>query len=81
MRKTGREDLAYTIEAIQKRCQFYNLEVFNSPSVEEETKTGSEISKSSTYIFHQPVGNLNTGDVNIHGNQIGIERNQLNNKD
>jgi HEAT repeat protein len=81
MRKTGREDLAYTIEAIQKRCQFYNLEVFNSPSVEEETKTGSEISKSSTYIFHQPVGNLNTGDVNIHGDQIGIERNQLNNKD
>ncbi len=70
-----------TIFAIQERCKFYNHEIFHSPPVEEETKTKSEISKSSTYIFHQPVGNLNTGDVNIHGNQIGIERNQLNNKD
>ena len=71
----------YAISEIQERCKFYNHEIFHSPPVEEETKTESEISKSSTYIFHQPVGNLNTGDVNIQGNQVGIEHNQLNNKD
>jgi HEAT repeat protein len=79
--RTGLHYTLYAISEIQERCKFYNHEIFHSPPVEEETKTESEISKSSTYIFHQPVGNLNTGDVNIHGNQIGIERNQLNNKD
>jgi HEAT repeat protein len=66
---------------IQERYQFYNYKIFHSPPVEEETKTKSSTYKSSTYIFHQPVSNLNTGDVNIHGNQIGTQHNQLNNKD
>ncbi|QDL10900.1 hypothetical protein DP113_25945 [Brasilonema octagenarum UFV-E1] len=65
---------------IQERCKFYNHKIFHSPPVEEEIKTKSETSKSSTYII-QRVGNLNTGDVNIHGNQIGTQHNQLNNKD
>lgn len=69
-----------TISKIQERYKFYNHEIFHSPPVEEETKTKSETSKSSTYII-QRVGNLNTGDVSIHGNQIGIEHNKLNNKD
>ncbi|NMG18649.1 HEAT repeat domain-containing protein [Brasilonema bromeliae] len=78
--KTPSWDKSDAISKIQERCKFYNHEIFHSPPVEEETKTKSETSKSSTYII-QRVGNLNTGDVNIHGDQIGTQHNQLNNKD
>jgi hypothetical protein len=57
------------------------MKFFILPQLRRKLKPESEISKSSTYIFHQPVGTVNAGEVNIHGNQIGIERNQLNNKD
>ncbi|NMG11397.1 HEAT repeat domain-containing protein, partial [Brasilonema sp. UFV-L1] len=81
LRLTGVDYAENVISKIQERYKFYNHEIFHSLPVEEETKTESQTSKSSTYIFHQSVGNVNTGDVNIHGNQVGIEHNQLKNKD
>ncbi|OKH50532.1 hypothetical protein NIES2130_34130 [Scytonema sp. HK-05] len=81
LRLTGVDYAENVISKIQERYKFYNHEIFHSPPVKKETKTESETSKSSTYIFHQPVGNVNTGDVNIQGNQIGTQHNQLNNKD
>ncbi|KAB8321329.1 HEAT repeat domain-containing protein [Tolypothrix campylonemoides VB511288] len=81
LRLTRVYDTKDVILKIQERCKFYNHEIFLFPLVEEETKTESETSKSSNTYIIKRVGNLNTGDVNIHGNQIGIERNQLNNKD
>ncbi|MGH8001379.1 MAG: hypothetical protein ACREPR_18640 [Brasilonema sp.] len=62
-----------SLKKIQKRCKFYNYEIAQSPpSVEENQTTPKPL---NTFIFHQPVGNLITGDVNIHGDQIGTQHN------
>jgi len=81
LRLTGVDHAKNAISKIQERYKFYNHEIFLSPPVEEETKTESETSKSSNIYNINSVGNLNTGDVNIQGNQVGIEHNKLNNKD
>jgi predicted NACHT family NTPase len=55
---------------IQERCKFYNHEIFHSPPVEDETENKYQPIINN---FHGEVGIVNTGKVEIHGNQIGLE--------
>jgi hypothetical protein len=59
------EQALWIIESIQANCRFYNYEVLNSlPPPIKSHPPGKTINI-------QNVGNLNTGNVNIAGNQIG----------
>jgi hypothetical protein len=60
-----------TIYTIQRNCGFYNYEIAHSPLPE---LPDSQL--KNTIVVHY-VGNLNTGTVNIQGDQIGIKK-QLN---
>ncbi|PAX60640.1 HEAT repeat domain-containing protein [Brunnivagina elsteri] len=56
---------------IQENYKFYNHEIFDSPPVEDETENKSQ--STTTNNFYAPVGIVNTGKVDIHGNQIGLQ--------
>jgi hypothetical protein len=64
-------EIKNTILKIQERCKFYNHEIFHSPLIEDETENKSQ--STTTNNFYAPVGNFNAGDVNINGNQIGLQ--------
>jgi predicted NACHT family NTPase len=55
---------------IQNRCKFYNHEIFHSPPIEDETENKSQ---SIINHFNGEVGIVNTGKVDIRGNQIGLQ--------
>ncbi|MBW4518886.1 MAG: HEAT repeat domain-containing protein [Scytolyngbya sp. HA4215-MV1] len=72
------------IAAIQANCQFYNYEIFQEQEAErqesrgrsQESGVGSQEGTTNVYIEKiERVGNFNTGDVTIHGNQIGDNSN------
>jgi predicted NACHT family NTPase len=56
---------------IQERYKFYNHEIFHSPPLVEETENKSQA--TTTNNFYGEVGIVNTGKVDIHGNQIGLQ--------
>jgi HEAT repeat protein len=56
------------ISHIQSNCKFYNYEIFHSSPANPQFTQQSR--GPVTYHISQ-VGNLNTGTVNIHGNQNG----------
>ncbi len=62
------EDAFRALTAIQANCQFYNYTLFRSDPVPEPSPQADTIENNYYIIDH--VGNLNTGNVNIHGNQI-----------
>jgi hypothetical protein len=66
-------NLLFVLQALtkmQRRCKFYNYEIFHSSPIEDETENKSQ---PTTYIFNGNVGNINTGKVDIHRNQIGLQ--------
>ncbi len=70
----GTDEAKDIILKIQERYKFYNHEIFHSPPIEDEQKSTN--STSSNITIQGNIGNLNTGDVNIGGNQIGTQNNQ-----
>ncbi|KAM3091174.1 HEAT repeat domain-containing protein [Phormidesmis sp. 146-12] len=64
------------IKAIQKRCGYYNYEIFQAylEAQKNDRPTHQESDRSQTnYYIESNYGNLNTGTVNIAGDQIGVE--------
>ncbi len=66
------------IAAIQSRCGFYNYEIAQAAVEKGKRLKGKEEREEGRIInnFFGPVGNLNTGTVNIQGDQVG-EKHQL----
>ena len=71
----GTSEAKDIISKIQERCKFYNHNIFHSPAIEDDKNLNIH---TSSYInnFYGNVGNVNTSDVKIEGNQIGIQNNQ-----
>jgi HEAT repeat protein len=69
--KSGEEvhDLILTIQAA---CKYYNYEIRQLSLLPESSKTKNSAGQT---INIDKVGNLNTGTVNITGNQIGTQHN------
>jgi HEAT repeat protein len=63
------EQAFYAIQKIQANCKFYNYEIYQKAQ-ERSARVSEERSSNVTYNIDR-VGNLNTGTVNIHGNQNG----------
>jgi DNA polymerase III delta prime subunit len=53
---------------IQAKCEFYNYNIFHS------LPTNQQSSPPSLTLNIDKLGNLNTGTVNVQGNQIGIQQ-------
>jgi NB-ARC domain len=51
---------------IQEICKFYNYDIYRTPPIQATTEPSH-----ATIINIERVGNFNTGNVNIQGNQIG----------
>jgi HEAT repeat protein len=56
------------IFAIQAKCEFYNYDIFRIPPDNQQS------SPPSLTLNIDKLGNLNTGTVNVQGNQIGIQQ-------
>jgi HEAT repeat protein len=54
--------------AIQAKCEFYNYDIFRIPP------TNQQSFPPSLTVNINKLGNLNTGTVNVQGNQIGIQQ-------
>ena len=59
------------LTAIQANCKFYNYDIFRSPPI-PKPKAENPSAQMTTYNIDR-VGILNTGDVTVHGNQIGTQ--------
>jgi HEAT repeat protein len=67
------------IAAIQSRCKFYNYELYQQAQSQAEESDRTEPVHQKIYNFNGPVGNVNTGNVNIQkGDQIGLQNNHHN---
>jgi HEAT repeat protein/uncharacterized membrane protein/energy-coupling factor transporter ATP-binding protein EcfA2 len=58
------------ILTVQNKYKFYNHEIFHSPPIEDEKENKYQ---PIVNHFHAEVGIVNTGKVDIHGNQIGLQ--------
>lgn len=68
--------------AIQENCKYYNYEIYQAhleaQKHDRQTPQNSDRS-STTYYIENNYGNLNTGTVNIAGDQTGVESSIPNN--
>jgi HEAT repeat protein len=65
----------HAISAIQENCKYYNYEIYQVYLADQNgdrpaSQTSSSLPSTVTYNIDK-VGILNTGSVNIHGDQIG----------
>jgi hypothetical protein len=66
-------NLLFVLQALtkmQRRCKFYNYEIFHSSPIEDEIENKPQ---ATTNNFYAPVGIINTADVNINRDQIGLQ--------
>jgi HEAT repeat protein len=69
------EATMYAISSVQSNCKFYNYEIQQQAKLRKADRPsleggGDDRPPNVTYNINR-VGNLNTGTVNIHGNQNG----------
>ena len=60
------------IFSIQNRCKFYNYEIAQLAAEAREREKGERQRGVVTYNIGT-VGNLNTGTVNVYGDQVGVK--------
>lgn len=68
------EDAFTAIQGIQANCKFYNYDLWQAhvAAQQGDLSTSQRSRSPSTTIYNiDRVGNLNTGSVNIHGDQTG----------
>ena len=64
------------IATIQSRCKFYNYEIFQAAQAIDSQITENREERSIVYRI-ESVGNLNTGTVNVKGDQVGTQHNHF----
>jgi HEAT repeats len=72
--KTGRRSYSYAIATIQSNCKYYNHEIYQKSP--EPEAIALAVIPAGTTINIETLGNLNTGTVNIQGDQIGAQNQQ-----
>jgi len=72
--QTGNSHIFYVLSSIQARCGFYNYEITQA-AIEEgrrEKGKGETEGRNITYQIGS-VGNLNTGTVDVQGDQVAVK--------
>ncbi len=77
MQIEGTVNCLEAIANIQSRCKFYNYEIFQAAQEPENPQTENPEKTAIVYQIDS-VGNLNTGTVNVKGDQIGTQQNSDN---
>ncbi|NQE35343.1 Phycocyanobilin lyase subunit alpha [Microcoleus sp. IPMA8] len=69
---TSGKEVHRAILAIQAACKYYNYEIRQLSLTPESSKTNNSAGQT---INIEKVGNLNTGTVNVKGDQVGTQQN------